>query len=174
MEMTAQQLLDMARQGVHAFLGNWRNTRNERGGDLFLEFYGTITAEGMLAVRVLSATEGQLAPAERPKFLRHLVREDGAWAGFICAEAYMAKIDVGQTRDDLPDNLADLPEDQRTEVLICAFSWPTGHETYVSSISNGVAGEWEHMEARSGATATGGRLVNMLGVEHSAPVEVDA
>lgn len=169
MEMTAQQLLDVTRQGVRAFLEGWRSRRNQHGGDLLLEFYGTATAEGRINVRALSATENQLAPDERPEFLRHLVREDSAWAGFICTEAYMAEIDVGQTRD----NLADLPEDQRIEALICAFSWPTGHETYVATVSNGIAGEWVCMEARPGAT-TEGRLVNMLGVEHSAPVEVDA
>lgn len=71
-------------------------------------------------------------------------------------------------RGDLPEDFADLPDDQRQECLLFSLSWPTGSIGYRADVVDGAVGEWSEIPAGSGC------LVDMLGAESRRPVEIDA
>jgi hypothetical protein len=146
------------------FMALWKEHRNAAQRDLEVQFFGVIDATNVAIVHEFPA-HGAPPPQLRARILRHTVEHHRGLAGFFGAEAYMA---TGASRGDLPEDLADLPEDQRQECLIFSLSWPTGSITYRADVVDRVVGEWSEIPAGSG------RLVDMLGAESRRPVEIDA
>lgn len=151
---------DTARQ----FMAMWRERRNAAQRDLEIQFFGVINATNVAIVHEFPAHVAP-PPQLRARTLRYAVEHHRGLAGFFGAEAYTA---TATSREDLPEDLADLPDDQRQECLLFSLSWPTGSIVYCADVVDGVVGEWSEIPAGSG------RLVDMLGAESRHPVEIDA
>lgn len=157
-------LVEHFKDTAHRFMAMWRERRNAAQRDLEVQFFGVIDATNVAIVHEFPA---RIAPPPqlRALALRHAVEHHRGLAGFFGAEAYMA---TAASRGDLPEDFADLPDDQRQECLLFSLSWPTGSIGYRADVVDGVVGEWSEIPAGRG------RLVDMLGAESRRPVEIDA
>lgn len=157
-------LVEHFKATARMFMEMWRERRNAAQKDLEVEFFGVINATNVAVVHEFPVRAAP-PPQIRARVLRYAVEHHRGLAGFFAGEAYMA---AGASREDLPENFADLPEDQRQECLIFALSWPTGSATYRADVVDRVVGEWSEI------TGGVGRRVDMLGAESRRPVEIDA